>query len=142
MAWWNELPLVGGLAGSVFGNPESEAHQKALQQARQDMMRYRPDAMNARMNVMGNMSHAFSPINNMLGQMYGQGAMMPIQQTIQNPFPQQMQEGMMQQAFEPQTPEIPDKLGQLGAKVPKQIRERVSAKQKQAGQDARRKAGY
>lgn len=98
MAFWNELPLVGGLAGAIFGNPEQEAHQKALAQAAKKMMEYRPYAMDTRMNIMGNMAHAFEPMNNMMGQMYGQGAMMPIQQTIQNPFPQQMQEGMRNEA--------------------------------------------
>lgn len=142
MAFWNELPVVGGLAGAVFGNPEQEAQQRAMQQASQAMMRYRPDAMNARMNVMGNMSHAFNPMNNLMGQMYGQGAMMPIEQTIQNPFSKQMQEGMMQQAFTPDVGKIPDKLGNLGAKVPKEIRQRIEAKQAEVAASNRKKAGY
>lgn len=141
MAFWNELPVVGGLAGAIFGNPEQEAHQKQMAAARQAMLAYRPEAMNSRMNAMGSMAHAFTPMNNLMGQMYGQQAQMPIQQTIQNPFSQQMQEGMMKQAFEPEA-KIPDKLGQLGAKVPKEIRDRIAAKQAEAGAKKRKEAGF
>lgn len=98
MAFWNELPLVGGLLGGIFGNPEEEAHQKALQQARQDMYKYRPEAMDARMNAMGTMSHAFEPVNNMMGQAYGPGAQQDWSQLIKNPFSDEAIARMRQQA--------------------------------------------
>lgn len=86
MSWYNELPLVGGVLGGIFGNPEEEAHQKALKRAQQDMYAYRPEVMGARMNAMGSMSHAFEPINNLMGQAYGPGAQMDWSKMIQNPF--------------------------------------------------------
>lgn len=141
MAFWNELPVVGGLAGAIFGNPEQEAHQKQMAAARQAMMAYRPQAMQSRMNAMGNMSHAFTPMNNLMGQMYGSGSQMDFGKTLANPFSQQMQEGMMEQAFTPEV-NMPDKVGQLGAKVPKQIRDKVKAKQQEAYKQNRTKAGF
>src|SRR6476620_2580335 len=128
MSWWNELPVVGGLAGAVFGNPEQEAQQKAMRDASAALMRYRPDAMNARMNAMGSMQHAFDPMNNLMGQMYGPQSQMNMQQTLQNPFPQAMQSSMVDQAFQPQ--------------MPQGIQDRVKAAMaQQAGKD-RAKAGY
>ncbi len=98
MAFWNELPIVGGLAGAIFGNPEEEAQQKAFADAHAALMKYRPQAMQARMNAMGSMQHAFDPMNNLMGQMYGPQAMQNMSQTMQNPFPQAMQDEMNGQA--------------------------------------------
>lgn len=98
IAFWNEIPVVGGLLGGIFGNPEEDAHQKALKQARQDMYAYRPEAMQANMNVMGNMAHAFEPMNNMMGQAYGPQAQMDWSKMVQNPFSADAQSRMMQQA--------------------------------------------
>ena len=113
-----------------------------MQDAQQKMWVYRPQAMDARMNAMGNMSHAFTPANNMLTQMYGPGAAIDMSKMVQNPFSAQAREGMMQQAFEPQVPNTPDKVGNLGAKVPKQIQERIRAAQQKEGASRRQKAGY
>lgn len=124
MAWWNELPLVGGLAGGIFGNPEEEAHQAALKKAQQDMMAYRPDAMNARMNAMGNMAHAFDPMNAMMGQMYGPQAQMNMQQTLQNPFPQGMQSQMADQAFKGPSQQAPYRPN--FSKLPQQLQDKVN----------------
>lgn len=139
MAWWNELPVFGGLAGAVFGNPEEEAHQDAMRKASQAMMAYRPDAMNTRMNAMGSMSHAFDPMNNMMGQMYGPQAQMNMQQTIQNPFPKAMQSNMVEQAFKP---ELSADMQKDFSKFPKQIQERIKAAQAKQGAADRTKAGY
>ena len=139
MSWWNELPVVGGLAGGIFGNPEEEAHEAALQKARGEMLAYRPDAMNARMNAMGSMSHAFDPMNNMMGQMYGPQAQMDMNKTIQNPFPQAMQSNMVEQAFKPQ---MSAGLTKDFSKFPKAIQEQIMAAQAKQGATDQKKAGY
>lgn len=139
MAWWNELPVVGGLAGAVFGNPEQEAQQKAMRDASAAMMRYRPDAMNARMNAFGSMQHAFDPMNNLMGQMYGPQAQMNMQQTMQNPFPKAMQSSMVDQAFQPQ---MSPGLQKDFSKFPKAIQDRIQAAQTAEGTKQRTKAGY
>lgn len=94
MAFWNEIPLVGGLLGGIFGNPEQEAHEKALKRAQQEMFQYRPEALDARMNAMHSMAGAFGPANNMMGQMYGSGAQMDVGSMIQNPFSPEAQARM------------------------------------------------
>lgn len=98
MAFFDELPVVGGVFGSIFGDPEEDAHQAAMKKAVQDMYKYRPEAMNARMTAMGNMSHAFNPMNNMMGQTYGPGAQMDMSKMIQNPFSPEAIARMNQQA--------------------------------------------
>lgn len=139
MAWWNELPVVGGLAGAVFGNPEQDAQQKAMNDASAAMMRYRPDAMNARMNAMGSMQHAFDPMNHLMGQMYGPQAQMNMQQTLQNPFPQAMQSSMVDQAFAPQvSPGMQKDLNRM----PKAIQDRAKAAMDKKATADRTKAGY
>jgi hypothetical protein len=62
------------------------------------MYAYRPEAMQANMNVMGNMSHAFEPMNNMMGQAYGPQMQMDWSKMIQNPFSADAQLRMMEQA--------------------------------------------
>ena len=80
------LDGVGNLWDSIFGDDEAEAHRKALQEAQSKMWAYRPEAQQARMNVMGNMSHAFAPMNNALTSVYGPGAAIDMSKIIQNPF--------------------------------------------------------
>jgi hypothetical protein len=98
IAWWNEIPVVGGLAGAIFGNPEEKAHEKALRDATQQMFAYRPELMDARMNVIGNMSHAFEPMNNIMGQAYGPQAQFNMQSMVKNPFTDDAQLRMRQMA--------------------------------------------
>lgn len=50
------------------------------------MYKYRPELMQARMNAMGQMSHAFEPMNAMMGQAYGPQAQFDIQSMIKNPY--------------------------------------------------------
>lgn len=139
MAWWNELPVVGGLAGAIFGNPEQEAQKKAMMDASAAMLRYRPDAMNARMNAFGSMQHAFDPMNNLMGQMYGSGAQQNFGQTLQNPFPKAMQSSMVDQAF---TPQMPAGMANDLKKAPPSIQEHVRQALANKGAADRQKAGY
>lgn len=93
------LPVVGGLVQSIFGSPEEEAHQKMMQQAAQAYNQYRPQNIQTRMNAFQNMGNAFAPMNNVMGQLYGQGAQMDMSKLIQNPFPQSMLDQMDTQAY-------------------------------------------
>jgi hypothetical protein len=96
------LPIVGGLAKSVFGDPAEEAHQKAMQQVAAAAAKRRPEMMQSRMNAMGQMSQAFEPMNRMTAEMNGMGPdarMMDIQAMTQNPMSQGMQDQMYQSAF-------------------------------------------
>ncbi len=139
MAWWNTLPVVGGLAGSIFGNPEQEAQQKAMSDASAAMMRYRPDAMNAHMNAFGSMQHAFDPMNNLMGQMYGSGAQQNFGQTLANPFPKAMQSSMVDQAF---TPQLSPGMEKDLSRMPQQIQDRARAAMANKATTDSKKAGY
>lgn len=85
-SFMNSLPVAGGLFESLWGSPEQEAHQKSMEQAKQAMFQYRPWAMDAGMNVMNNQAAAFGPMQQLIGQMYGNGAQMDFGKIIQNPF--------------------------------------------------------
>lgn len=139
MSWWTELPVVGGLAGAIFGNPEQEAQQRAMQNASTAMMRYRPDAMNARMNAFGSMQHAFDPMNNLMGQMYGPAAQQNFGQTLQNPFPKAMQSNMIDQAF---TPQLAPGMEKDLSRMPKAIQDRARKQIANKAASDQKKAGY
>lgn len=95
----NKLPFIGGFSESLFGSPEQEEMQRQMAAATQAYKQYRPQIMQAGMNAFGNQAHAFTPVNNLIGQMYGQQYQMPMDQIVQNPFPNQMRQGMYQDAF-------------------------------------------
>lgn len=103
------------------------------------MMRYRPDAMNARMNAFGSMQHAFDPMNNLMGQMYGPAAQQNFGQTLQNPFPKAMQSSMVEQAF---TPQLSPGMEKDLSRMPKQIQERARQQMANKAATDRQKAGY
>lgn len=94
----NSLPVVGGVFESIWGSPEQEAKQAAMEQAKQAMFAYRPMAMDTRMNAMQNSAAAFGPMQQLMGQMYGQGAQTDMSKLISNPFPDRMQDDMRQMA--------------------------------------------
>lgn len=101
----NGLPIVGGVASNLWGDPSQEGVQKAFGQARHDMAVNRSDMMDARMNAMNQSAMAFGPRNQMLGQMMGgQGPAMDMSQMLQNPMPQQMQSRIREAAFGPGGP--------------------------------------
>jgi hypothetical protein len=65
---------MGGLISGILGGGESEAQaaqQKELAAARQAMQQYRPEAMQARINLFNNASSAYQGANNALETMYG-----------------------------------------------------------------------
>lgn len=110
------LPIVGGVFGSIFGNPAQEQMQRAMGQAAQEYMAYRPVALQANMNAFQNLSQAFNPMQSLMGQMYGQQAVMPMDQIVRNPFPQEALDSMVQHS---QPSKVPS------GKLPKGMRERM-----------------
>jgi hypothetical protein len=62
--------MISGILGG--GNSEAQAAQQAeLAQARGALQAYRPEAMQARMNLFNNASSAYQGANNALETMYG-----------------------------------------------------------------------
>ncbi len=91
--WWdktrsgmNSIPIVGGLTSSIFGDPDQEDHQANLERAQAQINGYRPQAMQGRMNAMNQGALAFGPLNQLMGQMYGKGAMQNMKPMMQNPM--------------------------------------------------------
>ena len=108
----NAIPGLGSLGSAIWGDPDQEAHSKAMKAASAQAAKYRPELMNSRMNAIGQMSQAFEPINQLMQQMYGggqpgvgpTGGAMDIQGMIQNPMSQGMQDQMYQSAFGTKAP--------------------------------------
>jgi hypothetical protein len=101
------LPIVGGLAKSVFGDPAEEKHQRAMQQVAAAAAQRRPEMMQSRMNAINQMSQAFEPMNRMTAEMNGMGPdarMMDIQSMTRNPMSQGMQDQMYMSAFGQKAP--------------------------------------
>lgn len=95
------LPVVGSLAESFVGSPEADAQKKAFEDAKKAYETYRPYNMQARMAAFQNMANAFGPMQNLMSQMYGTGAVPDMAKMVQNPFPEAMQKGMYENAFGP-----------------------------------------
>jgi hypothetical protein len=100
-SFFNSLPVAGGLFESLWGSPEQEAKQKAMAEAQQAMFAYRPVAMDARLGAMNNMSAAFGPMQQLMGQMYGPAAQTDMSKLIGNPFSEQAQAEMLAKAQGP-----------------------------------------
>lgn len=65
---------MGGLISGILGGGNSgaqEAQMAELQKARQAIQQYRPEAMQARLNALSNISTAYQPMNNAMETMYG-----------------------------------------------------------------------
>lgn len=65
---------MGGMISGILGGGNSgaqEAQLAELQKAREAIQAYRPEAMQARLNALSNMSTAYQPMNNALETMYG-----------------------------------------------------------------------
>jgi hypothetical protein len=98
--FFNSLPIAGGVFSGLWGDPDQEAHQKAMQQAQEMLKGYRSDQMDSRMNAMTQGAQGFGPRNQMLGQMMGQqGPAMDLAPMMQNPMSQTMQGGIRAAAF-------------------------------------------
>ncbi len=95
----NGLPFIGGAFESVFGSPEEEEMQRQMAASVKAYQQYRPQIMQTGMNAFQNTGAAFAPVNNLIGQMYGQQYMPDMGKIVQNPFPDSMRSGMYQDAF-------------------------------------------
>lgn len=65
---------MGGLLSGILGggsSPGQEAQMAGLRQSREGIERYRPEAMQAHLNLLSNASKAYQPMNNALETMYG-----------------------------------------------------------------------
>lgn len=97
------LPFVGGMFKGLFGDPEQEAMQRAMEEARKQIGQYREYAMDGRMNAMNQGALAFGPRNQMLGQMMGQrggGAQaFDLAPMLQNPMSDAHQASIRNNAF-------------------------------------------
>lgn len=104
----NSIPFVGGLFKGILGDPEHEAMQRAMEEAKQVLTRERAFNMEGRTNAMNQGALAFGPRNEMLGEMMGKGPgqnAMDLAPMMQNPMPQMQQDEIRAAAFGP--PEQP-----------------------------------
>jgi hypothetical protein len=65
---------MGGLISGILGGGESAGQQQqmqALKASREDLQAYRPEAMQARLNALNNMTSAFQGGNNALETLWG-----------------------------------------------------------------------
>ncbi len=65
---------MGGIVSGILGGGESDgqaAQMAALKQAQDNIQAYRPEAAQARLNALSNMSTAYQGANNALETMYG-----------------------------------------------------------------------
>jgi hypothetical protein len=72
---------MGGLISGILGGGESagqEAQMQQLKASREAIQAYRPEAMQARLNALSNMSTAYQGANNALETMYGGGGGTPM----------------------------------------------------------------
>ena len=91
---------MGGLLSGILGGGSSGGQQQqmqALKASQEDIQRYRPEAMQARLNALGNMTSAFQGSNNALETLWGdpnapkvgQGPSGPPQRMMGHDLPQQ-----------------------------------------------------
>lgn len=111
----NSIPFVGGMFKGILGDPEHEAMQRAMEEAKQVLTRERAFNMQGRINAMNQGALAFGPRNEMLGEMMGKGPgqnAMDLQPMLQNPMPMVQQDEVRAAAFggmqpAPQQPQGP-----------------------------------
>ncbi len=71
---------MGSIISGIFGGGESAGQQQqmqALRASRDDIQRYRPEAMQARLNALNNMTAAFQGANNALETLWGDPSAKP-----------------------------------------------------------------
>lgn len=119
---------MGGLISGLLGGGSSDGQQQqmqALKASREDIQRYRPEAMQARLNALNNMTSAFQGSNNALETLWGDpNAQKPAPQAPQrmmgHDLPQEMPyQGPMQgppQGDQPGGFNLLDPLGVFGRK--------------------------
>lgn len=111
----NKIPIYGGIASAVWGDPGQEDHQKSMAHAQREEEKMRAYMMDARMNAMNQGAMAFGPRNEMLGEMMGKGQgqnAMDLAPMLQNPMPQNMQNDIRTTAFGGAPPQQPPPMGQ------------------------------
>lgn len=84
VAWPSDFLWGGKKNGPITGNEFTGDDQKAVTDAMQNVedqyAAYRPDMAQSRMNALDQTLSLFQPANQELGNLYGQGAMAPLQQ--------------------------------------------------------------
>jgi hypothetical protein len=70
----NSTPIVGSIMEGWWGDPGKEAKRKENQRIIDEMQAARGQNYQTARNAMAASSQAFTPINNLVGQMYGQQA--------------------------------------------------------------------
>lgn len=96
----NALPIVGGTAKALWGDPAQEAQNAQMQNNIWQLQQARPEMINAHLNQMNATSNAFGPMNNLMAQMYGPGAQMDFSKLIQNPYSQSYMDQINQQGHQ------------------------------------------
>lgn len=84
-----DIPIIGGWLGESRADKAAKQKQNMMGEAAQDYASYRPIQTQQRMNALNNLSGLFAPVNNALGQMYGQGAMFDMGQLNKSPIIEQ-----------------------------------------------------
>lgn len=89
----HKLPLIGGF----IPDPAAEEKQRMLHQLAVAYQAQRPELAQTQTNALNQSLGAYKPSNDMIGQMYGQGAMADLNALGKNP----MTPGMMKPAVGP-----------------------------------------
>jgi hypothetical protein len=78
----HKIPLIGGF----FDDPAAEEKQRMLHQMAIAYQAQRPELAQSQTNALNQSLQAYAPSNEMLGKMYGQGAMADLGALGQNPM--------------------------------------------------------
>ena len=101
----NNLPIIGGMFEGAWGDPKKEKKLKEMRRVQAEIEKSRPIEMQTRLNAMRNASLAFNPMQKLMAQMYGGGAVPDIQGMVNAPVFSQNHP-----AFQgPSTPELTEK---------------------------------
>lgn len=84
-----DVPIIGGFLGPSSTETAGKQKMAGMADAAEDYAAYRKYAHQQRMNALGNLTALFSPVNNAMGQMYGQSAQFDMGALNKDPVPQQ-----------------------------------------------------
>lgn len=115
---------MGGLISGLLGGGSSDGQQQqmnALKASRADIQAYRPEAMQARLNALNNMTSAFQGANNALETLWGDPNVKkmpqpPPRRMMGHELPQQMPPSPSPQPQQPSYFNPLDPLGIFGGK--------------------------
>lgn len=108
---------MGGLLSGILGGGDSAGQQQqmgALKAARGDIQAYRPEAMQARLNALNNMTSAFQGANNALETLWGAPQQVGGQKHANLRVPQRMMGHDLPQEMPPQQGPMPGPQAQQG----------------------------